>query len=87
MSCRRPKLIMSDDLSSGDSVEAELWNVFTFYTLSGNPLYPDLLKSSSFVRLCKDCNIIDDENVTGADVNVCYIAETRRRDRFVIELQ
>ena len=45
------------------SVEQELWNIFTFYTLHGNPQYPDLLKASQFVKLAKDCQMLR-RNVT-----------------------
>jgi hypothetical protein len=70
---------------SNSTVEQELWNVFTFYTLHGNPMYPDLLKASQFVKLSRECNIIKTKGigsgVTQADVNVVYIIEVKRRDR------
>ena len=70
---------------SNSTVEQELWNIFTFYTLHGNPMYPDLLKASQFVKLSRECNIIKSKGrgngVTQADVNVVYIIEVKRRDR------
>ena len=61
------------------SVEQELWNIFTFYTLHGNPMYPDLLKSSQFTKLCKQCLIMKTrefpEGLSGAVINVVYIGE------------
>ena len=60
------------------SVEQELWNIFTFYTLHGNPMYPDLLKSSQFSKLCKQCLITRRgvlEGLSGAVINVVYIGE------------
>ena len=61
------------------SVEQELWNIFTFYTLHGNPMYPDLLKSSQFSKLCKQCLIMKTrefpEGLSGAVINVVYIGE------------
>ena len=70
---------------SNSTVEQELWNIFTFYTLHGNPMYPDLLKASQFVKLSRECNIIKTKGivsgVTQADVNVVYIIEVKRRDR------
>ena len=73
--------------SKMSTVEQELWNIFTFYTLHGNPMYPDLLKASQFVKLARECNIIrpnvnaSSRHVTQADVNVVYIMEVKRRDR------
>ena len=62
------------------SVEQELWNIFTFYTLHGNPMYPDLLKSSQFSKLCKQCLIMKTkdfpEGLSGAVINVVYIGES-----------
>lgn len=69
---------------SNSTVEQELWNIFTFYTLHGNPMYPDLLKASQFVKLSRECNIIKTKGIGGvtqADVNVVYIIEVKRRDR------
>ena len=68
------------------SVEQELWNIFTFYTLHGNPQYPDLLKASQFVKLAKDCQMLR-RNVTAADINVVYTAEVKRKDRQMSEVQ
>ena len=68
------------------SVEQELYNIFTFYTLHGNPQYPDLLKASSFVKLAKDCQMIR-RNVTAADIQVVYTAEVKRKDRQMSEVQ
>ena len=66
---------------SNSTVEQELWNIFTFYTLHGNPMYPDLLKASQFVKLSRECNIIKSKGgstgVTQADVNVVYIIEVK----------
>ena len=32
-------------------VEQELWNIYTFYTLHGNPLAPEYLKVSEWLRV------------------------------------
>ena len=73
------------------SVEQELWNIFTYYTLHGNPMYPDLLKASQFVKLCRDCRIVrsidNPKGVTTAIANVVYTAEVKRRDRKFNETQ
>ena len=41
------------------AVESELWNIFTFYTLHGNPLDPEHMTSQQFVKMAKDCSIVD----------------------------
>ena len=78
---------VAETTNSMSTVEQELWNIFTFYTLHGNPMYPDLLKASQFVKMARECNIIkpgqktDSLGVTQADVNVVYIVEVKRKDR------
>ena len=39
------------------SVEQELWRIFTFYSLHGDPNQPEILRPANFVRFCKDCQI------------------------------
>jgi hypothetical protein len=41
-----------------DSIEEELWRIFTFYGLHGDAHQPTLLRPASFVRFCKDTQII-----------------------------
>ena len=69
----------SSIMAQHGSVEQELWNIFTFYTLHGNPMYPDLLKSSQFSKLCKQCLIMKStempNGLPGAVINVVYIGE------------
>lgn len=73
------------------SVEQELWNIFTYYTLHGNPMYPDLLKASQFCKMAKQCLIMktpdNPQGLTPAIINVVYIAEVKRRDRRFAETQ
>ena len=60
-------------------VEQELWNIFTYYTLHGNPMYPDLLKASQFCKMAKECLIMQSpkapRGLSAAIVNVVYIGE------------
>ena len=39
------------------SVEAELWNIFTYYTLHGNALDPELLALTQMVQLSRDVQV------------------------------
>ena len=41
------------------SVEHELWQIFTFYTLRGDALDPEHLKTSQFLQLLRDCLIVE----------------------------
>jgi len=40
------------------SVEEELWNVFTFYTLRGDPMDPEHMSKREFVKFCRDSLIV-----------------------------
>jgi hypothetical protein len=67
------------------SVEQELWNIFTFYTLHGNPQDPEHLKMSQFVKLCGDCEILGKQqgghSVSRAEINLVFQAEIRNPNR------
>jgi len=66
-------------------VEQELWNIFTFYTLHANPLGPEHLKPSQFVKFAKDCQMISltqGEGLTSADLNVVFAKEVVRKKEF-----
>lgn len=39
------------------SVEAELWNIFTYYTLHGNALDPEHLALTQMVQLARDVQV------------------------------
>ena len=39
------------------SVEDELWNIFTYYSLHGDPTDPSRLDSARFYKLCRDSHI------------------------------
>jgi len=40
------------------TVEESLWNVFTFYTLRGDPMDPEHMSKREFVKFCRDCLIV-----------------------------
>jgi len=69
------------------NIEEELWNIFTYYTLHGNPLDPEHIRASQFVKLTRDCQIIGttlseaEIPLTEADINVAYTAEVTRADK------
>lgn len=66
------------------SVEQELWNIFTYYTLHGNPLDPNFIQSSQFLKFCRKCKIFDTNNLahrplTPAQLTLITRAETVKR--------
>jgi|Transcript_1673 hypothetical protein len=63
-------------------IENELWNIYTFYTLHGNPLCPEFLKNQQFMKLAKDCQMIKKKQgvgLTSADLSVVFASETQRK--------
>lgn len=47
-----------------NSIEEELWRIFSFYTLHADPISPNLMKLANFIRFCKDCQIISKKVTT-----------------------
>ncbi|CAN0211359.1 unnamed protein product, partial [Scytosiphon promiscuus] len=70
-------------------VEEELWNIFTFYTLRGNPLDLTGLSVTQFLRLARDCHIVDEghhlrrtnSGLGPAAVNLAFASIIRRREK------
>jgi hypothetical protein len=40
-----------------NSIEEELWRIFTFYALHSDPTMPEIMKPANFIKFCKDCQI------------------------------
>ena len=40
-------------------VRQELWNIFTYYTLHGNPRDPSRLNATQFLKLLRDSQLFD----------------------------
>lgn len=53
-------------MSIYNSVEEELWRIFSFYTLHSDPNTPDIMRLPSFVRFCKDCQLVSKRLTTQA---------------------
>lgn len=66
-----------------DSVEEELWNIFTYYSLHGNPRDPSKLPCFQFLKLCRDSMVMDhtmtDRPLTQADIQLISTAELSKR--------
>jgi hypothetical protein len=41
------------------TIEVELWNIFTCYTLHGNPRDPSRISETQFLKLCKDSSVMN----------------------------
>jgi hypothetical protein len=41
-----------------NSVEEELWKIFTFYSIHADSHQPEVMRAASFVRFCRDTQIV-----------------------------
>jgi hypothetical protein len=66
-----------------DTVEEELWNIFSHYALHGNPRDPSKMPCSQFLKLCRDTLVLDhtmtDRPLTQADIQLICTAELRNK--------
>lgn len=67
------------------SIEEELWNIFTYYALHGNPREPSRLNSSSLHKLCRDVMIMDqtmtEKPITQAGIHLVFTVELKNPAR------
>ena len=49
-----------------NSIEEELWRIFTFYALHSDPTLPEVLKPPNFIKFCKDCQIVSKKFTTSS---------------------
>lgn len=42
-----------------NTIEVELWNIFTCYTLHGSPRDPSRMNETQFLKLCKDSSVMN----------------------------
>lgn len=58
------------------AVEEILWNIFTYYSLNGNPKDPSRLHMMGLVRFCKDImamdNTMTEKALTQAELQLIY---------------
>ena len=59
------------------SVEQELWNIFTHYTLYNNPLDPERMNKTQLLKLCRECKILD--IITQPQIGIYYQTELQRK--------
>ena len=65
--------------SSTNTVEYELWNIYTYYALHGNPRDPAHLTRNSLFKLCKEIMLLEvtmtEKLLTQADLNLLFNAQ------------
>ena len=58
------------------SIQQELWNIFTFYTLHGNPRDPSRLNRSGLIKICRDVMVLDptmtEKALSQADLDLIF---------------
>lgn len=69
----------SNSNSSTHTVEYELWNIYTYYALHGNPRDPAHLTRNSLFKLCKEIMLLEvtmtEKLLTQADLNLLFNAQ------------
>ena len=67
------------------AIEEILWNVFTYYSLNGNPRDPSRLHSSHLNRFCKDVMAMDstmtEYAITSPELYLIYTAALTNPNR------
>ena len=62
-------------------IDTELFNIFTYYSLHGDPLDPEHMRASQLTRLARDCQIVGPGLLLEADVAVAFQAEVTRTEK------
>lgn len=86
--CESSKAILSSILCHSrlvvfvmSAIEEVLWNIFTFYSLNGNPKDPSKLHSMALLKMCKDIMALDqimtESPITQADLHLIYTSVLR----------
>lgn len=66
------------------TVEEEIWNIFSYYAMAGNPNQPVKLRYTSFLKFAKDILISDVNNMTEtrvlpADIHIIFTHEIKQQ--------
>ena len=59
-------------------VERALWNLFTDYTISSDPLHPGLMKIATFISVLKDCRLLGLDRIKRGDMDLAVAAQLKR---------
>ena len=66
---------------AGVTIDAELFHIFTYYSLHGDPLDPEHIRASQLIRLARDCQMVGPGLLLEADVAVAFQAEVTRVEK------
>jgi len=70
------------------SIEIELWNIFTYYTLHSNPKDPSRINNSALYKFCKDVMVLDpsmtEKPVTQAELHIIFASELRNQKKVLM---
>lgn len=63
------------------SIEEELWNIFTFYTLHGNQKDPSRLNRSGMFKVCREIMVMDptmtERAISQADIDLIFTSQLK----------
>jgi hypothetical protein len=72
------------------SIEEELWNIFTYYSMHGNPRDPSKMPSMAIVKFCRDIMVSDEsmaeKPIIPADVQLLFASEIKKNQMTVSKL-
>jgi hypothetical protein len=67
------------------SVEEDLWNIFTFYSLHGNQKDPSRLNRSSLYKICREVMVLDmtmtENPISQADIDLIFTSELQSPEK------
>ncbi len=69
------------------AIEEILWNIFTYYSLNGNPRDPSRLHSTGLLKFCKDImtmdNTMTERSLTQAELQLIYTAAIKSPEKVI----
>ena len=67
------------------SIETELWNIFTYYTLHSNPRDPSKINGTVMYKFCRDVMVVDasmtEKPITQAELHIIFTSELKHRKK------
>lgn len=64
------------------SIETELWNIFTYYTLHANPKDPSKINGTILYKFCRDIMVLDasmtEKPITQAELHIIFTSELKQ---------
>jgi hypothetical protein len=73
------------------AIEEILWNIFTYYSLNGNPKDPARLHAMGLLKFCKDIMALDntmtERALTQAELQLIYTAAIKSPEKVICFLR